>query len=125
MFMRGTDDDHHIHVTELGEPGFIGLAFYAAREDDLKEISKADGASQVHEIDEPGGGIRVTLTYPNGLQIEIIHGIEPLEALDVRELTYNTGFERYNRIGAFQRVAYAGIERQALCSLRHHNTGHL
>ena len=26
LYMRGTDPAHHIHVTEKGEPGFVGLA---------------------------------------------------------------------------------------------------
>jgi len=29
LYMRGTDAPHHLHVTEKGDPGFIGLAFYA------------------------------------------------------------------------------------------------
>ena len=45
LFMRGTDSDHHIHVTELGEPEFAGIAFHAASEEALEIIAKADGAS--------------------------------------------------------------------------------
>ncbi|MGH7089986.1 MAG: hypothetical protein ACREFQ_13905, partial [Stellaceae bacterium] len=26
LYMRGTDPFHHIHVTEKGAPGFIGMA---------------------------------------------------------------------------------------------------
>ncbi len=37
LFMRGTDPVHHLHVTELGEPGFIGLAYHAASEEDLRQ----------------------------------------------------------------------------------------
>ena len=29
LYMRGTDPAHHIHVTEKGEPKFVGLAYYA------------------------------------------------------------------------------------------------
>ncbi len=32
LYMRGTDAGHHLHVTELGAPGFVGLAYYAASE---------------------------------------------------------------------------------------------
>src|SRR5215475_4908660 len=35
LYMRGTDPAHHIHVTEKGDPGFIGIAYYAASEEDL------------------------------------------------------------------------------------------
>src|SRR6185312_1835123 len=65
LYMRGTDPAHHIHVTEKGEPKFVGLAYYAETEDDLKRLAKAPGASAVEAIDEPGGGKRVRLTEPN------------------------------------------------------------
>ena len=62
LYMRGTDPAHHIHVTEKGEPKFVGLAYYAESEDDLKRLAKAPGASALEAIDEPGGGKRVRLT---------------------------------------------------------------
>ena len=41
LYMRGSDGDHHhIHVTELGEPTHIGLAWWASSEEDLEIISK-------------------------------------------------------------------------------------
>src|SRR5262249_39513627 len=68
LYMRGTDATHHIHVTEKGDPGFVGLAYYAASLDDLRRVAKAPGASAVESIDEPGGGKRVRLKEPNGYQ---------------------------------------------------------
>ena len=98
LYMRGSDGDHHhLHVTELGEPKHIGMAWWAKSEDDLKAISKAPGASEVHEIDEPGGGKRVTLPDPDGRQIEIIYGMETAEDIDVRETLYNFGNNKVNR----------------------------
>src|SRR3974377_852342 len=41
LYMRGTDPAHHIHVTEKGEPKFVGFAYYAASEDDLGRNTKA------------------------------------------------------------------------------------
>src|SRR6267378_970703 len=29
LYMRGADSPHHIHVTEKGEPKFVGFAYYA------------------------------------------------------------------------------------------------
>jgi hypothetical protein len=69
LYMRGTDPVHHIHVTEKGDPGFIGFAWAAASEDDLNAIAKFPGASGIENIDEPGGGKRVRLTEPNGYAI--------------------------------------------------------
>ncbi len=31
---------HHLHITEKGEPKFIGIAYHAASEDDLKTLAK-------------------------------------------------------------------------------------
>ena len=61
LYMRGTDPPHHIHVTEKGEPKFVGFAYYAASEDDLARVARVPGASGIEAIDEPGGGKRVRL----------------------------------------------------------------
>jgi len=98
LYMRGTDGDHHhLHVTELGEPRHVGMAWWAKTEDDLKEIAKESGASEIHELDEPGGGKRVTLTDPDGRIIEVIHGMEVLEDLEVRDVLLNTGKDKLVR----------------------------
>src|SRR4029434_8433778 len=41
LYMRGTDPAHHIHVTEKGDPGFVGFGYHAASMDDLKRVAKA------------------------------------------------------------------------------------
>ena len=51
LYMRGTDPPHHIHVTEKGEPKFVGLAYYAASEEDLQKVAKVPGASGIENID--------------------------------------------------------------------------
>jgi hypothetical protein len=56
LYMRGTDPTHHIHVTEKGDPGFIGFAWAVNDEDDLRSIAEFPGASCIEHIDEPGGG---------------------------------------------------------------------
>src|SRR5712691_5274541 len=66
LYMRGTDSPHHLHVTELGEPKYVGIAFHAASMDDLDRLSRAEGASKIEGIDEPGGGKRVRLKDPDG-----------------------------------------------------------
>ena len=71
LYMRGTDSAHHIHVTEKGEPGFVGIAYYAASQADLERVALVPGASGVEDIDEPGGGKRVRLQEPNGFIINL------------------------------------------------------
>ena len=52
LYMRGTDAPHHIHVTEKGDPGFVGFAYHAASEEDLHRLAKVPGASAVESVDE-------------------------------------------------------------------------
>src|SRR3954471_19094581 len=91
LYMRGTDSPHHLHVTELGEPKYIGIAFHAASVDDLEKLSRAEGASKVEDIDEPGGGKRVRLTDPDGFQVEVVYGMEQLPKISLKRPPVNTG----------------------------------
>ena len=104
LYMRGTDAHHHLHVTEKGDPAFVGLAYYAASPDDLEKLAKQPGASPVESIDEPGGGRRVRLREPNGYQIEVVYGIEALPAIPVPEQPMNTGTQPLARAGQLMRL---------------------
>src|SRR5262245_51547669 len=104
LYMRGTDAPHHIHVTEKGDAGFIGIAYYAASLSDLKKVSKAPGASEVEDIDEPGGGKRVRLKEPNGYQIEVVYGIKQLKPITVKRQPLNLGSEGLKRAGKVMRI---------------------
>ncbi len=99
LYMRGTDAEHTVHITELGEPALLGMAFNVASEEDLGAISQIDGASEVLDNDEPVGGKKVTLTDPDGLKVEIIHGINELEPIPLTDITpFNSGSRR-RRVG--------------------------
>lgn len=104
LYMRGTDPDHHLHVTEKGDPAFVGLAFHAAGADDLERIAAVPGAAGIEDIDEPGGGRRVRLTDPNGYRIEIVHGIETVEPIAVRRQALNMGADSLVRAGELMRI---------------------
>ena len=104
LYMRGTDPTPFIHVTHLGEAKFIGLAFRAQSEEDLEKISKADGASAIEELDEPGGGKRVRLTEPNGYQIEVVFGQAATEEIEVPRFGINTAAARESRLGELTRI---------------------
>ncbi len=104
LYMRGTDPTHHLHITEQGEPGVIGWAYYANAEEDLDKISRVEGASKIEPIDEPGGGKRVRLTDPNGFQIEVVWGIEKVDALPVQKIELNRGSDKYRRSGTLTRL---------------------
>ena len=104
LYMRGTDPAHHLHVTEKGDPGFVGFAYYAASLDDLKRLAKAPGASAVEAIDEPGGGKRVRLREPHGYQIEVVYGIKKLPAVAVKRQPLNLGKDSLKRAGTLMRL---------------------
>ncbi len=104
LYMRGTGPSHHLHVTEKGDPAFVGFAYYAASEEDLHRVARAPGASAVEKIDEPGGGQRVRLREPNGYQIEVVSGIEPLPEIPVPEQPMNTGADPLRRKGELMRL---------------------
>jgi catechol 2,3-dioxygenase-like lactoylglutathione lyase family enzyme len=104
LYMRGTDPGHHIHVTEKGEPGFVGFGYYAASMDDLKRVAKAPGASTVESLDEPGGGKRVRLREPNGYQIEVLYGVKPLKPVTVKRQPLNMGKDALKRAGEALRL---------------------
>lgn len=81
LCMRGTGPRPVIHVTEKGEPGFIGFAYEATSMEDLEKLAELPGASAVEPLDLPGGGHRVVLREPNGYQIEVVHGAREVEAI--------------------------------------------
>lgn len=107
LYMRGTGRSHHLHVSEQGEPGLIGFAFYAKSEEDLERIARAEGASPVEEIDEPGGGKRVRLTEPNGFQIEVVYGIATVDAIQPKRPPINWREEPVQRAGDLFRLPVA------------------
>ena len=104
LYMRGTGPSHHLHVTEKGEPAFVGIAWQAASAEDLARVAKAPGASAVEAIDEPGGGQRVRLREPNGYQIEVVHGIEKVAPIAVTRQAINNGAEMLRRKGELYRL---------------------
>jgi len=104
LYMRGTDPDHHIHVTHLGPPKFRGFAFSVESEDDLKKFTKAPGASGIETMDEPGGGKRVRISDPHGYQMEVVCGMQQLSPLPTRRNILNTGDHKLRRAGELMRL---------------------
>lgn len=73
LAVRGSGPAPVAHVTELGEPGFVGVAFLADSVADLERLAAAEGAS-VSASDLPGGGYVVTLKDPDGHRIDVVAG---------------------------------------------------
>lgn len=105
LYMRGYGGSHHLHVVEQGDAGAVSLAFLAESESDLLRASQLAGASPVEAIHEPGGGKRVRLTEPNGLCIEVVHGIAAAAASPVPTHPLNTSDAPTRRAGGMTEMA--------------------
>ncbi|HKT71917.1 MAG TPA: VOC family protein [Steroidobacteraceae bacterium] len=104
LYMRGTDDAHHLHVTHLGPSRYLSLAWQAASYDDLVRLAKLPGSSGIESTDEPGGGKRVRLKDPSGYTVEVVHGIDRVAPIEIRRPELNSGARRLQRKGTFFRV---------------------
>src|SRR5258706_778223 len=104
IYYRATDPVHHLHITEKGEPKFVGIGYHAASEDDLKTLAKVPGASGIENMDEPGGGKRVRLTEPNGYQIEVVWGMDKVQEIPAPRQLLNSGYAPLARAGDLMRI---------------------
>ena len=73
LYMRGLGTAPFIHVTELGEPAFLGLGVRAASLTDLQTLAVAVGV-MVEDFNGPGAGKVVRLVDPDGNAVEVIAG---------------------------------------------------
>lgn len=101
---RGAGAAPVAHVTELGEPGFAGLALRAASVADLQALAASEGA-EVEDLDLPGGGKVVRLTDPDGRLVEVIAGQTPAAPLDLPAAQAWNRFGARTRLQATKRVA--------------------
>lgn len=102
LYMRGTGRNRHVHVTQRGEPAFLGFALTASRAD-LDTLSAATGAP-VESSQEPGGGWVVHLTDPDGRAVDVFADVERLEAIPTKQhAPVNTADARV-RVDVLQRV---------------------
>lgn len=84
LYARGAGPAPFLHVTELGEPGFAGLALRAASVEDLHILAQAEGVA-VQPLAAPGGGQVVVLTDPDGRSVEVVAGQAPASPLSLPE----------------------------------------
>ena len=110
LYMRATDEDHHVHITEIGNPAFIGPAFYAGSESDLEKLARVPGASNVEEINEPGGGKRVRIKDPDGFEVEIVYGIKSLDRIPVKKSYKTNNGDDVRRKGELVRLTPGAVQ---------------
>src|SRR5262245_42435109 len=82
-YLRCAGPAHHVYSVEEGPPEFGGVGFEASSEEALSTLAEVGGV-EVIESPEPGGGLGVVLTDPDGYRIDVVHGVEALEPLAMR-----------------------------------------
>ena len=82
VFFRGHGPAPYlVSVKPSTRDRFLGMAFTAKSEADLQRLARATGAP-VESPSTPGGGRRVVLEDPWGLQVSLVHGIDWEKPLD-------------------------------------------
>ena len=105
LYMRGTGPTHHIYIAEAGtESRGTGFGLLAQSDDDLARLA-AETGTRVEATGEPGGGRRVTLVDPAGNRVDVVHGVEAIEAIPVREPISSNASGRRTRLNRPVRLA--------------------
>ncbi|MDF3306427.1 VOC family protein [Rhodococcus sp. T2V] len=112
LYMRGTGNQHHIHVTRKAEKRrFVGASIEVATRSDLDELAQKPGSSPVQESTEPGGGFEVVMTMPDGFEIRAIWGREKTAPIEDREPF------SFNNIRDKARISTAVRQEVAPCTI--------
>ena len=73
LYMRGTASNPFCYVVHrAAKPRFVGLGLSVASMDDLRKLTAVPGASDIEDVDAPGGGRRVRLVDPAGFRVDAI-----------------------------------------------------
>jgi catechol 2,3-dioxygenase-like lactoylglutathione lyase family enzyme len=104
LVARGAGPSPVAHVTELGDAGFVGVAFRAESPADLQRLATAEGVS-VEALELPGGGSVVTLKDPDGHRVDVVAGQAPAEPLPVVKAQAWNSAGAHERLRATKRIA--------------------
>ena len=101
--LRGTDPGGPCLIIRRGPRSrFVGTAFKAADEADVRKLAKASGAV-ARTLPDTIGGLAVDLVDPSGIPVHVVAGTHQLEALPPQAAhTLNFGTE-LRRTNAMQR----------------------
>jgi catechol 2,3-dioxygenase-like lactoylglutathione lyase family enzyme len=101
--LRGTDVDAPCVLIRRGRGSrFLGMAFRAAHEADVRRLAKASGAA-TRALPETLGGLAVDLVDPSGIPVHVVAGTHDLDPLSSQVAqTFNFGHQLW-RANAMQR----------------------
>jgi hypothetical protein len=113
LCLRGSDPDSPCVLIRRGDTSrFIGAAFLAEGEADVRRLAKAHGA-EPRALPEKIGGLGVDLADPSGMPVRVVAGVRQLPALPAQSMhTFNFGADVL-RANATQRPPRrpAGVQR--------------
>ena len=111
VYLRAAGTAHHVVVLRRAEqPRVVAVALRVPDALDLRRLASLAGASPVEAIDEPGGGERVRLRTPGGLEVHAVHGIAALPPLPIRPPILLNAPAARMRVNATQRPPCAPAE---------------
>ena len=77
LYMRTSGGDaFSFVVSRAGKRGLHGLGFLADSVTDLEEMIERHDATPIRELESPGGGLCVSVTHPEGFNIDIMTDVE-------------------------------------------------
>jgi catechol 2,3-dioxygenase-like lactoylglutathione lyase family enzyme len=112
LIMKTSGGDRYAFIAERGDrPALRGIGFLVDSAADLDRAVRNHGATPIMTVDRPGGGQAVTLHDPEGIEIELLHGVKA-DATDPSypELSVNTPRHRL-RLDSGQQRRPAGPAR--------------
>ena len=116
LIMRGEGPKPFIEICKKGERKFLGAAFLASSMEDLEKISKTDAFSEIEKLSTPGGGFISKGKDPDGIDVEVVFGID--DRSDFKEINpypnnEGTNSNRVNELKRYQKGQYPRILRFA------------
>lgn len=108
LYMRGTGEQHHIHVTRKSpKQRFVGVSIEMATREDLDLLAEMEGSSAVQEATEPGGGLEVVMHTPDGIEIKAVWGRAKVAPIIDRDPNLFNNIRDKNRIATSVRAPMA------------------
>jgi hypothetical protein len=105
LFLRGTGSRPYVYcVTQGPKPRFVGLGLSVSSSTELHKLANEAGRP-VEAADGPGGGSRVRLRDPEGMEVDVLHGYAPAEPLPTRSAILHNAPSRVVRVNDTQRPA--------------------
>jgi len=110
VYLRGAGARAYLVTLEAADSSSLGsIAFETDSVEDLHNAIRQHGATPIRELGSPAGGVAVSLRDPEGVTIDLVHGVEPRAPDPVQNtLTLNQGYENKPRRGEFQVKAPLG-----------------